>query len=223
MNDYQLSMFSDKHKMLSSTIRDENNDPWRRCFLVHILLPHHLHTSLTGILPSQNSEHCQLTQPLQHPHKFPQHCCLPFPTLFPVLTCFVPTISHWPPGLTIAIPCELSQAFWRHSYYLNAPTNRGCSVMWWWRQEWQTAKVVRIMVAADEAAMTDRSDSSCGHRGEWSQGGDHWRELSGWSSQDSSSLLEKSLQSSPQPSVWQARSGRKLKTQPLGLHWWPSG
>ena len=27
VNDYQLSMFSDKHKMLSSTIKDENNDP----------------------------------------------------------------------------------------------------------------------------------------------------------------------------------------------------
>ena len=118
---------------------------WRCCFLVHILLPHHLHTS-TGILPPQNSERCQLTQPFQHP-------CLPFPTLFPVLTHFMPTISHWPPGLTIAVPCELSQAFWRHSYYLNTPTNSGCSVMWWWHQEWQAAKVVRILVAADEAAM----------------------------------------------------------------------
>lgn len=27
VNDYQLSMFSDKYKMLSSTIKDENNDP----------------------------------------------------------------------------------------------------------------------------------------------------------------------------------------------------
>lgn len=183
----KVSIFSDKHSLLSLTIKGENDDPWRCCLLVnipHLRLAHSASSESWALLA-----HSATSASAHVPHSA---TCLPhtLPGASPVC---VPATSHWPLWLNVAILCQLSQACWRHSSYLNTSTTSSCGGMWWRHQHWLAGKVVRVMVAAPEAEVMAAVATGHGHWSEGTQGGYLGSKPSRWSSRSSCSLLESFL------------------------------
>ena len=116
----------------------------RCCFLVHILLPqspsHFFDWNSASSEFWALSAHSTISASIQVPSTL-------LPALPHTLPSSYPLHAH---HFSLASWVDYSCFLWTESsilkafLLLNTPTNSGCSVMWWWHQEWQAAKVVRI-------------------------------------------------------------------------------